>query len=111
VNEAGERIEQLLGQPLDQLQQHHRALRDEAERRTDLRPHRAAPPGLTTRSGSTLRRRPGDTATRRPRLPRRELVQAAGRLIDLADGPVHRGLEDLVPGGGEYLPTGGTRRL
>ncbi|MDT0353312.1 hypothetical protein [Pseudonocardia charpentierae] len=111
MDEAGERIEQLLGQPLDQLQQHHRAVGDEAERRTDLRPHRAAPPRTTTRPGSTLQGRTGDTGTRRSRLPRRELVQTAGRLIDLADGPVHRGLEDLVPGGGENLPTGGTRRL
>ena len=74
--------------------------------RTGLSDWRASSCGVTLLR-LAVHRRP----RRLPALAGGDGVEPTGHVVDPADGPIYRSLEDLVTGGREQLPTGGTQCL
>jgi len=101
VEELGERSEELPGQALDELQQPQSLLHDQVECRSDLDLHLLDLHLASRQALALLGRAPRRLAVRRPlrAISGSDSVQPTGHLINLSDGPIHCGLEDLIAGG------------
>jgi hypothetical protein len=109
--QPGERVEELLGEALDELQKTNGLLHDQVERCSHLYPERVLRLALVL-SRRTLRvLAAGGRARRLPALTGGDGVQPAGDVIDLTDCTIHRDLENLVTGRRQQLPPGCPHRL